>query len=419
MQQQFGEDLERPLSPSCRWHLGLRVPVPGGYREQPRKGRCRIFQSDAPARGELLQQIQLVCRRHALLEPHASLEHLGDRVQRAVHLIGRTLGLEDLVELFPDGFLRCAEQARLPDTGLAAQEQRLAVPGHGFLPGGPNQLDFAFASDERRQPRRLRHRLEAAGRAAPSKDAEDLHRSGEASQRSGAEILDSELAADQLPRFIADGECVRAGFRLNARRDVRRLAQCELFAAHARADIADHDETGMNADADVRSFPAGTNALDPLQQVESRMHGARGIVFVRHWISEVRQHAVTQVLRDVTLVVTDDLGACRLILRVELAQFFGVEAFGQRRGADNVGEEDGEMTPLCVRCPCRVQRASATSAGRCTAWVTERTGWARHAHRGSALGAELDRRGILSSAIGTLHPPLLRVRRMPQRRRSW
>ena len=56
---------------------------------------------------------------------------------------------------------------------------------------------------------------------------------------------------------------------------------------------------------------------------------ANGIVLVRHRITEVRENAIAQVLRDVTVVPLDHVRADPLILSVQLTQLLRIPALRQ------------------------------------------------------------------------------------------
>ena len=65
--------------------------------------------------------------------------------------------------------------------------------------------------------------------------------------------------------------------------------------------------------------------------------------------AEVHHQPIAQVLRHVAVIPRDDLAAGALIRLHQIAQFLRVEALGQRGGAHQIAEHDGELAALGVK----------------------------------------------------------------------
>jgi hypothetical protein len=91
--------------------------------------------------------------------------------------------------------------------------------------------------------------------------------------------------------------------RCRARRTVRRLPDHRLLLRRAFADeIADHDQAGGDADANLELADGGhVEPPDRGDDVEAGPHRPLRIVFVRSRIAEINQHSVAHVFGDKSL----------------------------------------------------------------------------------------------------------------------
>ena len=134
---------------------------------------------------------------------------------------------------------------------------------------------------------------------------------------------------------------------LQARREVRRLADDRLLLRRARADqIADHDQPGRDADAGLQATRAVLSPAHRLDQLQPRPHRPLGVVLMGLRIAEIDQHAVAHVFGHEAAEAAHGLGDAFLIGRNDLAQVLGVHAGGQRRRADQVGEHHRDLAAL-------------------------------------------------------------------------
>ena len=115
----------------------------------------------------------------------------------------------------------------------------------------------------------------------------------------GVDRLVFERLAGQPPRGGGDHHGVRRGGRLQARGEVRRLADDVALLRLAGADqFADHDQAGGDADADLmRAADRRARATASIKR-ERGAHGVLGVGLVRLRIAEIDQHAVAHVFGD-------------------------------------------------------------------------------------------------------------------------
>jgi hypothetical protein len=167
------------------------------------------------------------------------------------------------------------------------------------------------------------------------------------------------------------------GNRLQSCRDVRRLAEREALRGVALADLADDDESGMDAEARLDGGQAIRPSGGPAgakrgHDVESRLHGAARVVLVGLRIAEVDEQAIAQVLRNLAFEAANDLGAAALVLSHDRARVLGIEPGGQRRRSDQITEHHGELTALALGGELRYEDGLALWAG--TVWVDAGSG---------------------------------------------
>jgi len=117
------------------------------------------------------------------------------------------------------------------------------------------------------------------------------------------------------------------------------------------AEIAQHDEPRVQADADtkahvVRTFERRVERVEHLDDRERRTDGARRAVFVRGRKAEVHEYAVAAVVGHVAAEARDRCGDRLLPAAVHLGEFFGIEAFGEFGRIDEIAEHHREMATL-------------------------------------------------------------------------
>jgi hypothetical protein len=65
-------------------------------------------------------------------------------------------------------------------------------------------------------------------------------------------------------------------------------------------------------------------------------------------IAKIDEEAIAEILRNMALKVSDDLRTCGLIGAHDLTQIFRIKLPSQSRGANQVTEQDGELTAFCL-----------------------------------------------------------------------
>ena len=179
--------------------------------------------------------------------------HLADdRIKRAVGVLRRAEIAQARVRLGGEAFQQRGREPRFADTGLAGEEHHLAFAGLCPRPAPQQQFEFFFPPDEGGQAGRVQ-RLEAAFRRTRPQRRPGPHRPGDALEVLCPEVLQLEEIAEKLSRALGDDHHVRLGDPLQARREVRRLADDAALLRLARSDqVADDNEPGGNADTGLQ-----------------------------------------------------------------------------------------------------------------------------------------------------------------------
>ena len=126
-----------------------------------------------------------------------------------------------------------------------------------------------------------------------------------------AQVLVLELAADEPSRGRRDHDRVVPPERLQARREIGRVADDRVLTQVALTDhVAGNDDACRDADAHVqvqsRARLERGDGIDDAQGGEDR---ALGVVFVRPGIAEIHEDAVAHVACDEAVVAGDDVPA--------------------------------------------------------------------------------------------------------------
>ena len=141
---------------------------------------------------------------------------------------------------------------------------------------------------------------------------------------------------------------------MQAGRQIRGLAQRQLFLPGAAAHLPDHDQPGMDPQAHRQLHPtllrqAGIELAQGLHDPQPGPHRPLRIIFVGQGVAEVDEQAIAQILGDMALKAGDHLGAGLLIGSHHLAQVFRVELAGQRRRVHQITKHHGELAPFGLR----------------------------------------------------------------------
>ena len=267
-----------------------------------------------------------------------------------------------------EAFEQRRRQPRFADAGLAGEQHHLAFAALRLGPAPQQQFEFFFPPDERGQAARVQ-RLEAAFRRTRPQRRPGPRRPGDALEVLGPEVLQLEQIAEQPARALGDDDHVRFGDRLQARREVRRLADDAALLRLPRSDqVADDDQPGRDPDPHVQGRAGrGDEFRRGLDDGEPGLHGALGVVFVGLRIAEIGEHAVAHVFGDEAAVALDQLRAAAMIGADDLAHVLGIEPRRHRGRADEIAEHHGELAALggvCRRRRCRYGAAARLRIGR-------------------------------------------------------
>ena len=130
---------------------------------------------------------------------------------------------------------------------------------------------------------------------------------------------------------------------LQAGGKVRRLAHDPALLPIAGGDqVADDDLPGANADTN----PQRLGRLEPSHRVNESKAGPYrllGIILVRLRVAEIHKHPIAHVLGDKAAEAGDRLGDAAMIHADDLAQILGIQARCERRRADQIAEQHGEL----------------------------------------------------------------------------
>ena len=108
--------------------------------------------------------------------------------------------------------------------------------------------------------------------------------------------------------------------------------------------ITDDDEAGGDADAHLqRGRLARIELGHGFHQGEAGAHRLFCVLLMRLRVTEIGQHAVTEILGNKAAAAGDCLGATAVIGANDVAQFLRIEPCRQGRGTDEVGEHDREL----------------------------------------------------------------------------
>ena len=163
---------------------------------------------------------------------------------------------------------------------------------------------------------------------------------------------------------------VGLGHRLYPRGDVGRVAEDVEGIA-----CSPTDHRGARMDADSNGERVSGYPFDLFNDRQSGAHGTFGIILVRLRMSEEREHPVAEIFHDVAAEAGDGARCGQMVPRDEVTPLFRIELLRERRRADKVAEQDGQLTPLALRrgcCSARLARRGATTILRLVTWGSQR-----------------------------------------------
>ncbi len=236
---------------------------------------------------------------------------------------------------------------RLADAGLARQQHHLAVARAGQLPAVEQQRHFLVTADQRRWPRWVR-RLEPRRRHPLRAHAPDLLRRQQPLQLIRAERLELEQPVDQPVRAGGDDNRARRSARLQPRRKLHRLPDDRVLVdPAAQHPPARHHQAAGDADAHLqRRAERRPQPLHRADDAEAGPYRPFGGVLAGAGIAEIGEHAVAEEMLDKAVEAGDLAGADILVVAQQPLHALRIQRRRECRGADQVAEHDGELTPL-------------------------------------------------------------------------
>src|SRR5262245_55841840 len=141
--------------------------------------------------------------------------------------------------------------------------------------------------------------------------------------------------------------------------------------------LADNHESGVDAQTRGQTDAVGLRqALAEVrkcgQHLQSGVDGTLGIVFMGLGIAKIDQQTIAKILGNMATIALDHLGAGGLIGHRDLAEVFRIKLISERCRANQVAEEDGELTALGRRPRLSGWSRRLQPHLRCTGWLGRR-----------------------------------------------
>ena len=234
-------------------------------------------------------------------------------------------------------------QPGLADPGLTPHQDRPAVPRPDLAPH-PDQGVELVLSTHQGGPVLGWHGAPRVG-VGPGPDQVGLDRAGHAAQGERAELGDVEASPDLGDGGRAGHHGAGLGEALESGGHVQGLAHRHVGPATLPAELTDHG--GATVDPDPhRQGLAPVEGGDRVDDVQGRRQGLGGVVAVRLGPAEPEEDAVAAVALDVAPGGPDDGDRPFLVGLDQLAVVLDVGGRRERRRADQVAEDDGQVAQL-------------------------------------------------------------------------
>jgi hypothetical protein len=307
--------------------------------------------------------------------------------------------LEDERRLIGDVVLPLVDEARLAATGAAHDGHHLRRPTLESPERGLELAQLGAPSDVGREPA-LGGDGHGHGGFGGTEDLVGGHGLALAAHLERPRGAHAEAAADEAVRRLAHEHGAGRRERLQARGEVRRVADRRVVHLQVVADRADDDRSGMDADPRLEDLAAvgehrRAEAPDRLLDGERGEHRVLRGVLLCHRGAEERHEAVAGEHRDDALIAVDLREGELEILVEEVVVLLGIELLGDRRRAGEIAEEDRHLLPLAL--DVALCRADLVREGRGDAARETVEGAAGRCRRrpwdlAAALGAETELR---------------------------
>ena len=169
-----------------------------------------------------------------------------------------------------------------------------------------------------------------------------------------ADGLDARVAGYVAGRRLADENDARLGQLLEARGDVRGVANRGVVHRQVRADVADDDRAGVDPHADgqvdaVLLAESGALLVEAAADAQGRQDGATGVILVRDRRPEEGEEAVaTEVVEGAAVPLNFAEGQLQELVK-EGHEPLVAEPLGDADRVDDVAEEGGDLLALADR----------------------------------------------------------------------
>ena len=356
------------------------------------------------------------CLVVGLAQAAAGADHLAQRPEADPVAVGRAAALvpPDRVGQAVDVLEELPGQPGLAEAGRAddADEAGAALAGRG-VEHVLEEPELLVAADERGLERVLA--VATAGLGHDPGRAPGLDRRLLALEVLLAGLLEGDRLAGGALGRLADEDRARLGDALESRRGVDEVAGDHALVRGAEGDGG---FAGQDAGPGLDSW---SQRLDGVDELEAGPDGPLGVVLAGDGGAPDRHDGVADELLDGAAVAADHLAGELEVAVQELAGVLGVLALGERREADEIGEQDRDEAALGDGCRpvssrliaaastaarpqlCRGQRRGALTAERVARFVGGAAHGADDRERRRALRAELPAGSVLGTAVGADH----------------
>ena len=158
-----------------------------------------------------------------------------------------------------------------------------------------------------------------------------------------SECLQFERPAQKPTSGLGDEHPSRLGQGLQTRRQIGCVADHGLFLRRSRSDeIADDDDAGRYADADLQRLTGGSFELpDDRRDFQPRPDGPFGVLFMGARKAEIGENAVAHEFRDEPVVARHRARTGVLVAADDFAHVLGIEPRRKGGRADEIAEHQG------------------------------------------------------------------------------
>ena len=242
------------------------------------------------------------------------------------------------------------EQARLADAGLADWRDDLTVARSCEIERLLQRSDLGLPTDERRKSAR-RGGLESSPAGGRGEQLERFDRGGQPSNWDPAKAAHVDQPFDEPECLGREADGARDGKLLHPRRQMGGWPDRRVLHIEVVGDAADHDLARVESDAsqDLHPVLLAHHLAVAANGVLHRQRGVAGsscVVFVGERRSEQRHEPVPHHSADGPLEPVDGLDHRPHGRLQQRPAVLGVQILDQLGGADDIGEQDGDLLAL-------------------------------------------------------------------------